>query len=285
MPIIIDDTYDDLRWFVEQDFGPIVGDLQDRTVLDWLHYRARLIPVRPRQVIVSSEVAALRAAHPAIGEIEARLRIGGEVAPWLSERIRRRKEDHRADEMFNDWQVSHFHLGRYSMLTRKVDRTGLLLFCYIKAERAVLLDVKPHRAWTSIDLLRILLRESPNDLPEMRGILPSETPWTDEQIAGMRKAGMVAPIIIDGRTFVPPGIGMVSSRHALRLRMYADRLRLLIRETIQQVEQGTLEPAAMRKIVGQIGLPVRLGLSFHEGAFGTYDKNRMLGLLGMRAIE
>jgi hypothetical protein len=55
---LIDETESDLRRLVEGDFGPLAnGQLTNRHVLDWMHYRARLIPCRPRAVVVSQEVS------------------------------------------------------------------------------------------------------------------------------------------------------------------------------------------------------------------------------------
>jgi hypothetical protein len=75
--------------------------------------------------------------------------------------VRKRKADALADLMFNDWQISHFHLGRLFVSPNKVSRGKLLLFALVKASRAVFLAINPHGAWTATELLRILLRTSP----------------------------------------------------------------------------------------------------------------------------
>jgi hypothetical protein len=61
---LIDETEADLRKLIERDFGRLTATPSHRDVLDWMHYRARLIPRRLRTVMVSQEVAAQLASYP-----------------------------------------------------------------------------------------------------------------------------------------------------------------------------------------------------------------------------
>jgi hypothetical protein len=120
--------------------------------------------------------------------------------------------------MFNDWQISHLHLGRLFVSPSKVSRVKLLLFALVKADRAVFLAVNPHGAWTATELLRILFRTSPQDLPELKGVLATQRGgWTDAELVQLRQAGLGYSIQIDGKTFSPPGLGVSTSRHAVRI--------------------------------------------------------------------
>lgn len=277
---LIDETAADLQKLVEADFGPLPGGVMTSdNVHNWLHYRARIIACRPRSVKQSSEVQALRATYPAIASITAALRSGDDVTPWLSDRVRLRKQDRLADPMFNDWQVSHFHLGRIFDRPNRTKRDGPLLFAYIGADRATLLDVQPHGSWTRTDLLRILLRTNPSAMPEAVGVLPSKTPMTDEQRAVLRGKGGSTAVEIDGKLYFPPGMGITSARTALRIRVFDDQLSGMIRDTAKQVETNTLPWRLMQRVAGQIGIPVRLGLRFDQGLFFVYDKNRRLDLM------
>ena len=283
---LIDETTADITTLVEADFGPLpAGGLTDKTFVAWLHFRARCIVQRPRIVVQSAEVQALRSVHPGIPEISARLRIGADVSPWLSNTIRRRKSDIQVDLMFNDWQISHFHLGGVSRLTGivkrgKKDANEPLLYAFIGANHAVLIDVQPHGEWTRADLLRILLRTDPASMDtEAIGVLPSPTPFTDEQRAGLRKKHSSTAVVIDGRSYFPPGMGLVASGAGVRFRILSDRIAGMVREVAQLVESNTLPPCLMQRVAGQIGLPVRLGIRFDQGVFRAYDKNRCLDLM------
>jgi hypothetical protein len=61
---LIDETETDLRNLIERDFGRLTdGHLTSRQILDWMHYRARLIPCRRRAVVVSQEAEAQMPGH------------------------------------------------------------------------------------------------------------------------------------------------------------------------------------------------------------------------------
>src|SRR5882757_6944169 len=217
----IDETGADLRNLIERDFGPQPDPLTSIAVLDWMHYRARIIPRRRRTVMVSREVTALMATYPAIEQLKTELERGRNVSPWLSDRVRNRKADAFADLMFNDWQISHFHLGSHFVAPDKVERTDDRLFALIKADHAVFLDVKGHgrETYTAQEVLRVLLRTSPEDLPEWKGAIPQRgsSGWSDAELLELRQAGVSYSIQIDGRLFSPPGLGVSTSKHAGRI--------------------------------------------------------------------
>lgn len=110
--LAVNETQADLAALILADFKALRPEAEPgRDLVDWLHYRARRVVGRPRQVVRSNEVEAHRAAYPAIDEIADRLVLGLDVSPWLSNSIRTKRNDPRADLMFNQWQVNHFHLG------------------------------------------------------------------------------------------------------------------------------------------------------------------------------
>jgi hypothetical protein len=96
--------------------------------------------------------------------------------------------------MFNDWQISHFHLGNVFVAPRKIGRSGPLMFAHVSSDSAALLDVQPHGSWAVRDLLRILHALSPESVPELKGILGTQSNRTDEEIIALRQAGMSAQL-------------------------------------------------------------------------------------------
>jgi hypothetical protein len=284
---VVDETEDDMRALVERDFGQRTGPITDRDVLDWMHYRARLIPRRARVVTVSQEVTAQRTNHPAIGQLKAELERGGDVSPWLSDRVHKHKTDALADMMFNDWQISHFHLGRHFVSPTKVARGKLLLFALVKADRAVFLAINPHGAWTTTELLRILLRTSPQDMPEWKGALATQRGGlTDEELVQLRQAGQGYSIQIDGRTFSPPGVGISTSGHATRIvGTQFKRLANEVRSILRRINDNDLPRELLRQPL-IVGVPVRLGIRLRDdGCLVLYEKARTIDLLGLPPFE
>jgi hypothetical protein len=285
---LIDETEPDLRNLIERDFGNLAaGALSNRDVLDWMHYRARLIPCRSRAVTVSQEVAAQMADYPAIVRLKTELERAGDVSPWLSDRVHKRKQDAFADLMFNDWQISHFHLGRLFVAPNKVSRGNLLLFALVKADRAVFLAINPHGAWTATEFLRILLRTSPQDMLEWKGVLPTQRGgWTDAELVQLRQAGLGYSIQIDGKIFSPPGLGVSTSGHATRI--VARQFNLLskeIRTISRRFKENDLPQQLLRQLM-VIGVPARLGIRLRDdGCLVLYERARAIDLLAMPAFE
>jgi hypothetical protein len=78
-----DETEDDLLTLISADFGPFpLSDLHN-VFIDWLHYKARRIPVLSRKVVTSAEVSALSQHYSAISRIKFALQAGLNVDPWL----------------------------------------------------------------------------------------------------------------------------------------------------------------------------------------------------------
>lgn len=119
--------------------------------------------------------------------------------------------------MFNDWQVTHFHLVRVFVTPTMAGGTSELLYAHVTAECATLLDVLPHERWTAQDLLRILLETRPEAMERVeQKRIPGET-LTDEELLTLRmKKHTNVAISVASRAFVPSGI--MSSGHALRFR-------------------------------------------------------------------
>ena len=281
MVLVIDETRRDIEEIISKDqgFGFSPQSDFDRVFLDWLHYRARRIPRRPRQVILSRQVQSKLAAYPAIDRIRSALRDGEDVSAWLSRRLTSRARDHRSDMMFNEWQITHFHLGRVFSKPNMISGTRDLLYAHVTSQCVTFLDVRPHKRWAAQDILRILLQTRPEAMErmEVKGALPPYKSYTDDGLLQARIGGVSVPIIaIDGRPFMLFGIS--SSVHADRIIILIyNSLKRTINFFIENTAQNKLDSPMALQIASLIGVPVRLGISFDPcGAFLIYDKNRNL---------
>lgn len=280
----IDEIDTDLRRLIEHDFGLLSSaPLTDRQVLDWMHFRARVIPLRPRQVKVSQQVAAQMANYAAIGRLKALFKTGGDVSPWLSDSVRKRKDDPLADLMFNDWQISHFHLGNVFVSKDKVGprpKGEMLLFALVKADQVTFIDLQQHGAWTAQQILRVLLQTSPKDIPEMKGVLGTQRGgYTNEELLQLRKSGMTAPLQLDGKFFLPPGCGLSTSGHATRLAIAFQSLKKNVHDLRLRLKQNALPPILLRQLAIVTFIPPRLGIRWRDdGCLLLYEKNRALDL-------
>jgi hypothetical protein len=281
---VIDNTDGDLRALIGADFGSSGPSNLHQALIDWLHYKARRIPSIPRAVAVSTEVEALVPRYPAITQIERALRLGQDVGEWLSEDLTKRKRNHAADMMFNDWQIAHFHLGTFLQSPRVARRTGPLLFAHISGTGATLLDVQPHGAWTRTALLEILLRTNPSALGhEMQKVTPQRL--TGDQYKNLRANGTNSLIEIGGRAFMP-GMALMCSQHAMRLVLYAEWFRRSVQNLKAKFEADQVPDQLKPAIYARLGVPIRLGAWYSDGALAIIDTNRNgLVLNQMKPVE
>jgi hypothetical protein len=167
---------------------------------------------------MSREVQSKLSTYPAISRISIALRAGEDVSAWLSRKIETRELSPRADMMFNDWQITHFHLGRVFVKPNLIGGTLDLLYAHVTPECATLLDVLPHKSWAAQDLLRILFETRPAAMEraEAKGILGTQRgSRTDDELLALRTSGYTTSVVVSGRTFYLTGISQ--SRHATRL--------------------------------------------------------------------
>ncbi len=285
MVSVIDETRSDIAKIIARDFGQVAQSDICRTLLDWVHYRARRIPCHPRRVVLSREVQAKIGAYPAIKRIEFALTTGADVSAWLSRKIASHSRSPRADMMFNAWQISHFHLGQVFSNPNMVLGTNDLLYANVTAECVTMLDVRPHKNWTAQDLLRILLETRPEALEkmELKGITAAA--WTDTELEALRSKGNSAPVAVAGRVFCP-ALGIATSGHAMRLNILCDGFWIAADTFKEAAKQNKLPRHLATQIASLMGVPVRLGAAFDpRGALSLYDKERRLAIYQTRIFE
>jgi hypothetical protein len=280
---VIDDTKADIERLIAADFGKSTSEDYQSDFVSWLHYRARRMPRLHRKVFLSQEIKLHLPSYPAITKIRGNLEQGGNLEPWL--RIEKRKPDHRADMMFNDWMIQHFHLGEVFQSPSVIKRTGPLLFAHISAEEATLIDVQPHGSWSMIRLLETLLATNPGALQqyEARGVTPYRL--SDEEYKNLRSKNINVALDVAGRAFMPGG-GKLTSGHAMRIYFYRDWFFRQLEHLQATLSAGVIEPHLRTAIYARLGVPVRLGVYYDDNGLAIIDKNRNgLVLHKMKPIE
>ncbi|MGC9269594.1 hypothetical protein [Acidiphilium sp.] len=283
--LVVDETESDLKRLIAADFGTSsTGDFHADFV-NWIHFRARRVPQLPRKIFTSQEVTSHRNQYPAIDQIRLALGSGGDVRPWLSQTIAKNKNNHKADMMFNDWQILHFHLSRIFQTPNSIRRTGPLLYAHITADEATFLDVQPHGRWTMTNLLEILLRTNAPGLERYEARSATPMRLTDDEYRNLRRKGGNSMIEIGGRAFFPGG-GLLASGHAGRIYRYRDWLFGMIDKIRQDMAKDLIEPHLKTAIYSLIGVPVRLGVYYDDSGMAIIDKNRRgLVLHQMKPLE
>ena len=183
------------------------SSLSDLTI-QYVSWRARLIPTRPRRCHRSTELAASPKAvehQAALDAIAAKIRAGEDLTPHLSKGVAKPVKD---DPMIADWRIHHLHLSTAVDDRGFVKRSGDLLFAAIDPDDVYLIGIYPHGSWTRLEIAEILIRNWQGAGRFMRlGPLKLGGPnITDEERQQTRTGGVLTLIEVDGQAYMPPGI-------------------------------------------------------------------------------
>ena len=173
----------------------------------------RFISRTPRKVHKSSTFPNVERHLDAIITIEELFRKGGDVVPYLSNRIKRLEYN---DMILDDWGIYHLHLGDRICVSGPnkgfIRRTCLLLYCGVTDSDVYFVDVLPHNSWTTQKLVQTIHDEWPLILSDYRGPGPRQVRQiSDVQIAELRTEHHNYEIVMnDGTAYFLIGGGFLS---------------------------------------------------------------------------
>ena len=214
----------------------------------YCNWRMRFIPQRARRVHISkafqrNPLSTDPIYQPAIVGLIQKIVAGDDLTPHLSRAILRPWQNanpgtgayrSNLDLMLNDWNIHHLHISLTVAPDGFVSRTPMLVFAAFQREDAFLIDVLPHGAWTTSDIVDTLIDEWPKSAfvhllpPTIKGL---RFAYTDQERADLRKAGIVAPFFErHGRVYMIGMGGVTSAATAL----FATRHAMLLIKTLRE---------------------------------------------------
>ena len=254
------------------------------TFIEFLHREARKIPRRKREVILSENIANKIETSRPIKDIYYRMKNQQDVTQYLSKSAIKNKSSN--DGMFNDWAISHFHLGNVFENKKSVRRTKDLLYAYITNQKAIFLDILPHREWGNQQLLKILYETDPQVMENYRleGVYGLSRETSEDEYLKLRNSGTSNIIELYGNYFIPPGYGVNSKKGSLRITMFSDSIFSEISDIKNNLTNHPDQDPAWESMKYSIGTPINLGLHYYEGVFFIIDKNNGIILRGSPCI-
>ena len=170
-------------------------------------YFRRIPPVKSRSVHESRELSIPQQYLPDYERLLALIKAGGDLKPYLSRDILKKKRSDRNDGLLNSWGIQHLHFHH--------DGTDQLLFCVITEADVFVIQALPHNAehlWVDTQLIQILHDNWPALIARGKhsGLRP-------EQISASKRASLRGynanfPITIrDGTVYLPPAGGTMAS--------------------------------------------------------------------------
>ncbi len=192
-----------------------VSDRGARTlIIQFLYARSRVISPKPRRVHLPpgfawpTSLAILRGFLQLIRESEAGQNLNSRQSKWVL-------KPGIPDALFNDWGITHFHLGLKRDLkdSRFIERTKMLLFALVNENAVYGIFLREHgsETWGNQEMFEILHEYFPETISHARltgasNLSPNVN--TSKLRTKFRKAGLNMGIELkDGTIYVAPNGG------------------------------------------------------------------------------
>jgi hypothetical protein len=170
-------------------------------------YFRRIPPVKPRNVHESRELSIPQQYLPDYGRLSALIMAGGDLTPYVSRDILKKKRSDRNDGLLNSWGIQHLHFHH--------NGTDQLLFCMLAEADVFVIQALPHNAehlWVDTQLIQILHDNWPALIARGKhsGLRPEEIPASKR--ASLRGYNANFAITVrDGTVYLPPAGGTMAS--------------------------------------------------------------------------
>jgi hypothetical protein len=200
-----------------QSFGYVVApNLDDRDIsITYFNLQRRRISSRPRKLLISKEFSCPPVNSAGLELIKEKGTKGEDLIPHQSTRLLDPIFD---DDLLNDWDIHHLHLGMTIQPNGFVERTGPVLFARVTNDSIFLIDVmvhgRGHQPWIKKKLIEIIHTNWPDSIEhlKLKGIHSVEFNPSDENIGELREGNVnVILQMADGTIYPPLGGGFMTS--------------------------------------------------------------------------
>lgn len=171
------------------------------------NWRKRHIDPVPRRVHYSKtllEHSKYKPCKAAILNHQSLFEKGGDFYPYLSRQVNKYKNilaknskssSLDKDTLLNSWGIHHLHFSKQGGAD--------LLFLYLLKDDVYFLDIADHSKFIQQNLVEIIYTNWPHLLEpyELKGVMPSENSYTDEELEELAKSGVQSLLTIDKKAY------------------------------------------------------------------------------------
>ncbi|MCI0150354.1 hypothetical protein KNO81_31275 [Paraburkholderia sediminicola] len=219
-------------------------------MLRWLDFRLRTIDPYPRQIYLSDRFPKSldEPISRALQGIEHAILKGDDINPFQGKGLMRsdssgKNRNERTDLLWADWGIHHLHVAETQTDPTAYfsNRSDFLLFALFGHDAALFIDVQPHSGdplrFAREDLIQVVARNWPSVLEpfELKRGFIAERQVSDEERKLLRKSGIEAPLLINGKTYFSPGHGVTSASTPGKVTDAIGRLRRNLNALARQV--------------------------------------------------
>ncbi|MFV0571149.1 MAG: hypothetical protein ACK5M1_01800 [Xanthomarina gelatinilytica] len=219
----------------------------DKTLLDYLTVRFKLIEIKPRIVKFQKDLFAdvFTGKHIKSDEIKriANIaRVGNNLNHFQSKKI---LQANFHDHLINEWKVHHLHLSfKEDKKSSFVKQGNTILFVYVNDTEIIFLGTDKHREGVFGDekWLKILHNEFPEVIEKYKAnsdiisIYPKVNAKERQDI--WNKGFSMGMTQIDGTVYHGPGLGRMTSGHSLQVSMTRNDILRWIFELEKQLNES-----------------------------------------------
>jgi hypothetical protein len=147
------------------------------------------------------------------------IREGGDLKPYLSRDIGRKKSPDKNDPLLNRWGIQHLHFRRRG--------PGDVLFVKITDTDVFVIQAFPHddpQVWVNTSLLQILHDNWPETAEGRVAGIPGDSLLACERLALQYRNRNFATPMSDGTVYLSPGGGVMESGQCADDRVASDRI-------------------------------------------------------------
>lgn len=193
---------------------------QENTMRFLNAYNRRIPMSKPRIVHESQELSIPHVYLHDYEALKAIIRIGGDLKPYLSRHIVKRKRPDWNDGLLNSWGIQHLHF--------RAEGTDHLLFCMITESNVFVIQTLPHAAehlWVNTQLVQILHDNWPEIIAHARhaGLKPEIFSAPKRQSLRSYNANC-AITVADGTVYLPLTSGTMASGDSVEDRVNCDKI-------------------------------------------------------------
>lgn len=193
--------------------------VQENTLRYLCAYHRRVPVTAPRAVHESRELRVPQQYQADYAALKVLTTSGGDLTPYLSRDILKKKRPDKNDGLLNAWGVQHLHF--------RPEGTAHILLCRITDTDMFVIQALPHDhdVWVDTSLLQVLHNNWPEQITagECNGFQDEALPST-ERLALRNHNANFATTMADGTVYLAPGGGLMASGDCFEDRSNCDKI-------------------------------------------------------------
>jgi len=179
----------------------------EHNTMRYLNAHDRRVPITaPRAVHESRELSIPQEYQADYGALKSLITSVGDLKPYLSRDILKKKRPDKNDGLLNSWGIQHLHF--------RPQGTPHILLCRITDTDVFVIQALPHDhdVWVDTSLLQILHDNWPEEVAagKVQGIQGEAMP-SRERLALRNQNANFATTMTDGTVYLAPGGGLTAS--------------------------------------------------------------------------